>query len=232
MWGWGHGAARVPAPAPLELYNTAAGANVATRAAYFHQNRITPESPPLRPVVSDSDLLARLRGGDHSAFDALFRQWYAPAVRAANRLLHEPAVAEDLAQEVFLELWRRREALPDGSSLGGYLLQSVRNRALNHLRHLQVQKKSQVFVEQLHEPVGAPDADDGTVELQEAIGRAIGELPPRTREVFLMSRERHLKYGEIAEQLGISVKAVEANMTRALRQLREQLAPFLRSDTR
>ncbi len=182
--------------------------------------------------MSDSDLLARLRGGDHSAFDQLFRQWYEPVVRAGNRLLHDAMVAEELAQEVFLEVWRRRESLPDGSSLGGYLLQSVRNRALNHLRHLQVQKKSQLFVEQLHELVEPPDADGGTAELQEAIGRAISELPPRTREVFLMSRERHLKYGEIAEQLGISVKAVEANMTRALRQLRERLAPLLPSADR
>ena len=177
--------------------------------------------------MSDTDLLARLRGGDHSAFDQLFREWYAPVVRAGNRLLHDPGVAEELAQEVFLEVWRRRETLPDGSSLGGYLLQSVRNRALNHLRHLQVQKKSQVFVEQLHEPADAPDADGESAELREAIGQAIAELPPRTREVFLMSRERHLTYGEIAEQLGISVKAVEANMTRALRQLRERLAPYL-----
>jgi RNA polymerase sigma-70 factor (ECF subfamily) len=52
-------------------------------------------------------------------------------------------------------------------------------------------------------------------------------LPPRTREVFLLSRERNLRYAEIAEQLGVSVKAVEANMTRALKQLRERLAPFL-----
>jgi RNA polymerase sigma factor (sigma-70 family) len=64
-------------------------------------------------------------------------------------------------------------------------------------------------------------------ELQDAIRDAIAALPPRTREVFLMSRERNLRYNEIAEQLGVTVKAVEANMSRALRQLREKLSPFL-----
>jgi RNA polymerase sigma-70 factor, ECF subfamily len=180
--------------------------------------------------VSDSELLARLRRGEHTAFDALFRQWYEPVVRTANRILHEPGVAEELAQDVFLELWRRRESLPVDSSVAGYLLQAVRNRALNHLRHLQVQKKSQAFVEALSEPAAPADVETHASELEVAITGAIAELPPRTREVFLLSRERNLKYSEIAEELGISVKAVEANMTRALRQLREKLAPFLQRD--
>ncbi|WP_337169731.1 RNA polymerase sigma-70 factor [Gemmatimonas aurantiaca] len=177
--------------------------------------------------MTDSDVLARLRGGDHTAFDAIFREWYQPVVRAANRILHEPGVAEELAQDVFLELWRRRETLPDGSSIPGYLLQAARNRALNHLRHLQVRRKTQVFVEALSEPAEQADAETQAAELDVAIRDAIAELPPRTREVFLMSRERNLRYSEIAEELGITVKAVEANMSRALRQLREKLSPFL-----
>jgi RNA polymerase sigma-70 factor (ECF subfamily) len=85
-----------------------------------------------------------------------------------------------------------------------------------------------VYVEALSEPAEQADADTQANELEGAIRDAIADLPPRTREVFLMSRERNLKYSEIAEQLEISVKAVEANMSRALRQLREKLSPFLR----
>lgn len=185
----------------------------------------TPSEPT--PHVSDTDQLAQLRQGDHAAFETLFRQWYEPVVRSANRIVHDAGVAEEMAQDVFLELWRRRDQLPDGSSLPGYLMQAARNRALNHLRHLQVQKKSQVFVEALNEPVEEANADAEANELEVAIRDAIDALPPRTREVFLLSRERNLKYSEIAEQLGVSVKAVEANMSRALRQLREKLSPFL-----
>ncbi len=185
--------------------------------------------PHPTPLVSDADLLARLRGGDHAAFEAIFRQWYEPVVRSANRVLHDPGVAEELSQDVFLELWRRRDTLAPDSSVAGYLMQAVRNRALNHLRHLQVQRKSAVYVEALSEPAEQADADTQAGELQDAIRDAIAALPPRTREVFLMSRERNLRYNEIAEQLGVTVKAVEANMSRALRQLREKLSPFLPS---
>ncbi len=177
--------------------------------------------------MSDRDLLIRLRGGDHAAFDEIFRQWYEPAVRSATRILRDSGIAEELTQEVFLELWRRRESFPPDSSAGAYLLQSVRNRALNHLRHLQVQQRSIVHIEALTEPAEQADAETRVSELEDAARRAIEALPARTREVFLMSRERGMRYSEIAEALGVSVKAVEANMTRALKQLREALAPWL-----
>ena len=180
--------------------------------------------------MDDRDLLTRLRGGDHTAFDEIFRQWYEPVVRSANRVLHDPGVAEELSQDVFLEFWRRRETLAADSSIAGYLMQAVRNRSLNHLRHLAVQKKSVVYVEALSEPAEQADVAVQSGEVERAIADAIAELPPRTREVFVMSRERGLRYSEIADELGISVKAVEANMSRALRMLRELLAPFLKSD--
>lgn len=184
--------------------------------------------PPI--VVTDANdraLLDRLRGGDHDAFDTIFRQWYEPVVRSANRVLRDTGVAEELSQDVFLELWRRRETLAPDSSVAGYLMQSVRNRSLNHLRHLAVQKKSVVYVEALSEPMERADAKAHASELRTAMIQAIATLPPRTQEVFLLSRERGLRYSEIAEQLGVTVKAVEANMSRALRILREQLAPFM-----
>lgn len=179
----------------------------------------------------DRDLLARLRGGDHAAFDLIFRKWYEPVVRSANRVLRDEGVAEELSQDVFLELWRRREALSPDSSVAGYLMQAVRNRSLNHLRHLAVRRKSVVYVEALSEPVERADAQAHAGELETAMVSAIAELPPRTKEVFLLSRERGLRYSEIAEQLGVSVKAVEANMSRALRIMRERLAPWLPSQS-
>jgi RNA polymerase sigma-70 factor (ECF subfamily) len=85
-------------------------------------------------------------------------------------------------------------------------------------------------VEALTEPAEHADAETEAGELHDAIRVAIAALPPRTREVFLMSRERNLRYSEIAELLGVSVKAVEANMSRALRQLRDGLSRFLPAD--
>ena len=177
--------------------------------------------------MNDRDQLARLRSGDHEAFNEIFRQWYEPAVRSAARILRDTGVAEEISQDVFLELWRRREALPPDSSPGAYVLQSVRNRALNHLRHLHVQQKSIVHIEALTEPAERADVGVQANELEAAAREAIAALPPRTREVFVLSRERGMRYSEIAEALGVSVKAVEANMSRALRIMRERLAPWL-----
>ena len=177
--------------------------------------------------MTDRDLLARLRDGDASAFDAVFRAWYAPLVRMVEGMLHERAVAEEIAQDVMLELWRRREALAVDGSPQAYLFQAARNRALNHVRHLRVEERGEVHA--ARELTMPAPADRGLVEdeIDAAIRSAVDTLPPRCREVFELSRLHGLKYAEIAQTLGVSVKAVEAQMGKALRVMRERLAPWL-----
>lgn len=177
--------------------------------------------------MTDRELLARLRDGDASAFDAIFRTWYAPLVRLAEGMLRDRAVAEEVVQEVMLELWRRRETLaPDGSPQA-YLFQATRNRALNHLRHLRVEERGETHA--ARELTMPAPADRGVAEgeIDDAVRGAIAALTPRCREVFELSRVHGLKYAEIAAALGVSVKAVEAQMGKALRTLRERLAPWL-----
>lgn len=177
--------------------------------------------------MTEQELLARLREGDVDAFDALFRQWYPAVVRVAERIVRETALAEELAQEVFLGLWRRRESLDANGTPQSYLFQAVRNRALNHLRHNAVERKGAVIIPLLVEPVPAADEHVTAHDLAAAINSAVAALPPRCREVFQMSRDRGLRYSEIADTLGITVKAVEANMGRALKLLRVRLAPWI-----
>jgi RNA polymerase sigma-70 factor (ECF subfamily) len=173
------------------------------------------------------DLLARLRHGDAAAFDAVFRAWYAPLVRLADALLHDRGAAEEVVQDVMLELWRRRESLDPAGTPQAYLFRSTRNRALNQLRHRRVQARTEPQL--VAEAPASPRADLGlgADELERTIRDAVESLPPRCREVFELSRVHGLKYGEIAATLGVSVKAVEAQMGRALRTLRERLAPWL-----
>jgi RNA polymerase sigma-70 factor (ECF subfamily) len=187
----------------------------------------TPEFPSPQLGVSEQELLDRIRAGDVGAFDALFRQWYPAVVRVAERIVGETALAEELAQEVFLGLWRRRESLDANGTPQSYLFQAVRNRALNYLRHAAVERKGAVVIPLMIEPAPTADAEIGAQDLAQAINSAIAALPPRCREVFQMSRERGLRYTEIAETLGITVKAVEANMGRALKLLRLRLAPWI-----
>jgi RNA polymerase sigma-70 factor (ECF subfamily) len=175
----------------------------------------------------DGAPLSRLIRGDEHAFDEIFRAWYAPLVRAAETLLRERAIAEEVVQEVMLELWRRRDRLDPNGSAQAYLFQSTRNRALNHLRHLEVQRRSapRLAVDEGRE-ASAPSQVVAR-EIDTALRAALDELTPRCREVFELSRVQGLKYSEIAETLGVSVKAVEAQMGKALRILRERLAPWL-----
>ena len=180
--------------------------------------------------MDDRELLARLAGdepGAREAFDAVFRTWYAPLVRAAESVVRERAVAEELVQDVMLELWRRRTQLASDGTAQAYLFRSTRNRALNHVRHRQVAERGAVHA-------ATPDSRDASApselvagEIAEAVQRALDELTPRCREVFELSRTHGLRYAEIATTLGVSVKAVEAQMGRALRTLRERLAPWL-----
>jgi RNA polymerase sigma-70 factor (ECF subfamily) len=178
-------------------------------------------------VDDDRALLERLRAGDADAFDAIFRAWYAPLVRVATRLTGAPASGEEVVQDVFLELWRRRATLDADVAVHAWLLRSTRNRALNVVRHARIVERTapQLVAAAPHAP--RTDADAGARELQDAVDAAVAALPPRCREVFALSRGEGLRYAEIAERLGVTVKAVEAQMGRALRTLRERLAEWL-----
>ena len=177
--------------------------------------------------MDDRELLQRIQAGDEGAYDAVFRRWYPVLVRVAGALLREEDAAEEVAQDVMLELWRRRQLMDTGASLRAYLLRSVRNRSLNHLRHLRVRRQTESEIEALYSAPLGSDQPIVAAELAEAVQIALRELPPRCREVFELSRIQGLKYAEIAEALEISQKTVEAQIGKALRIMRERLAPWL-----
>ncbi len=178
--------------------------------------------------TQDENMLAQaLQRGDAAAFEAVFRQWYAPlcgyACRLANGNMDE---AEDLVQQAFVKLWEYRSQLQVSWSLKSYLYKTVHNACLNRLRALNVQSKYLDFnAQQLDTMHALPD--DTTPELQERFQRAMDTLPPQCRHIFELSRFEMLKYREIADQLGISIKTVETQMGKALRVLRLQLADYL-----
>ncbi len=189
--------------------------------------RFVPFQPSTIHPLEKNDLIEGLRRGDEAAFDTIFRTWYPSLVRAAESMVRSRAVAEEIVQDVMLELWKRRESIDRDSSPQAYLFQSTRNRSLNHLRHERVEKHAEPMI-------GREEAQDSTAhslmvedEIHVAMKRAVEKLPTRCREVFDLSRTHNLKYAEIAEVLGISVKTVEAQMGKALRILREELAPWL-----
>ena len=145
--------------------------------------------------------------------------------------VNDEEVAKNLIQESFLKLWEKRKSLKNDSNLKAFLYQVLRNKALNHIK---AQKVKQKYEEQLkykyNEYLLNYDAltqlDFNSVsfkELSAIIDNVIQQLPPQCKRVFEMSRYESMKNREIADELGISVKAVEGHMSKALKKLREQL---------
>jgi RNA polymerase sigma-70 factor, ECF subfamily len=175
----------------------------------------------------DQRLLADLRRGEAAAFDAMFREYYAALVQSANTIVRDPGTAEEIVQEVMFRVWQGRQTLPVEESLRGYLYRATRNRALNHVRHERLRARKAPLLADPEEAAPSAPGQLAEAELEAALRSALDALPPRCREVFELSRLHHLRYAEIASTLGISVKTVEAQMGKALRLLRERLAPYL-----
>lgn len=159
-------------------------------------------------------------------FDALVLGNYERLCRFAYRITGSRAVAEDIVQDVFASIWRRQRAL-EGSEPLPYLYRAVRNRAISHRRQEHQRAGWLAGLALEHQDDAAPPPAADQADLASAIDQAIAALPERRRLIFAMSREQHLSYGQIAIALEISVKTVETQMGRALRFLRDRLAPWL-----
>jgi RNA polymerase sigma-70 factor (family 1) len=161
-------------------------------------------------------------------FDALVRAHYSRLCNFAARFLQSDEVVEDIVQDVFLAIWKKHTEFDFDDPLP-YLYQAVRNRVVMHARQRRVrdewQQREQASIEL---PMRGDAADTvETTELTRELSAAINALPEGCRLVFTMSREQDLTYPEIARALGISVKTVEGQMSRALRSLRLRLADYL-----
>jgi RNA polymerase sigma-70 factor (ECF subfamily) len=188
---------------------------------------------PADPIDPDRTWAERIRTGDAAAYESVFRALFKPLVGYVVRILDSKAVAEELVQEMFLALWLRRASLDlKEGSLTAYLFSAARNRALAHIRRERVAARwrdREELSAQLTEKerTNSPRDDLEEVELSLALKDAVDALPDRCRQVFRLSRQRGLTYGEIAREMGISQKTVESHMALALRTLRVRLKRFL-----
>lgn len=169
---------------------------------------------------------------DITALEALFKRFYKPLRAYAFRFVDNKDLAEDIVQDVFFELWQRRESIRFGDEgVKSYLFKAVYTHSLNALN-----KKTQNVCPL--EPAREPDILDQYVlsymqnseqslllkELESEILSYIKSLPPQCHKIFMLSRSYGLKNREIAGQLGVSIKAVEKQISKALYGLREHLA--------
>ncbi len=170
--------------------------------------------------LSDKELITLLQSNSDLAIDWIFRRYYAMCRMAALRIVKDEFLAEDLTQDVFLDLWRKREDRHINTALKAYLRRSVVNRCLNYIRD-----QKMIFEEESRLPEWPSKESDAlidleTEELEELIKTAINQLPERCRIVFSLSRFEDMSYQQIANQLNISIKTVENQISKALRLLR------------
>jgi RNA polymerase sigma-70 factor, ECF subfamily len=175
-------------------------------------------------MTSDTDIIGRIRQGDVKQFESLFRSSYVSLVRYARTLVKDKDNAEEIVQDLFYRIWKDREKIIIESSLNGYLFRSVHNKCLHYIEHNRIVEKhaEEMSFRQPDTPESPSDILNYK-ELQAKIARILEKLPERCGKIFYMNRFEGLKYTEIAEKLSVSVKTVEANMGRALKEFRKEL---------
>jgi RNA polymerase sigma-70 factor (family 1) len=164
---------------------------------------------------------------DEKAFELLFKSQYEFLCRRAYSLLNDMDEAEETVQHVFITIWEKRNEMQVTESINAYLSRAVRNAALNRIKHMNVRLKysreQQILMEE--NPPLTEISHEG--ELKSRISAAIESLPDQCRLIFKLSRFEEMKYAEIAEQLGLSIKTVENQMGKALKVLREKLQDYM-----
>jgi RNA polymerase sigma-70 factor, ECF subfamily len=185
---------------------------------------------PSAPESAERQLLARIQAGDPSAFEDLFKAHYEGMCALAYSFVRSRDSAEDIVSNVFRSLWTRRMEWEPRGPAQTYLLTATRNEAINLLRRLRRERGLEERVQAgdavpaLAGPSPTPDSAVLATELTADLERAAARLPARCREVFLLRWREGLRSREIAERMGISLKTVEMQMTRAFRALRETMA--------
>lgn len=150
-----------------------------------------------------------------------FEELYVPVRNYLYFKVGDNGVAEDIAQDTFIKLWQNRGKI-DKRTVKSYLYTIAGNLAINHLKRQQLHYKFQ-NQSVMGTDIKSPEYTLQMKEYEEQLNQALSAIPEGPREVFLMNRLEDLKYREIAERLGLSVKAVEKRMSKALQLIRENL---------
>jgi RNA polymerase sigma-70 factor (ECF subfamily) len=179
----------------------------------------------LRGELSDGELLDLLKSGDHAAFTLIYNRYWDKLYAVAYNRLADEHEAEEAVQNIFLDLWKRKETLELTHRLATYLSVAIKYHVFTRLAQL---RREKLRTEQLK--IGAVEGVETTAEwlsereLKKRLGECVNNLPEKCRIVFLLSREQHLSNKQIGEELGISEKTVEGHITKALTTLKGSLS--------
>jgi RNA polymerase sigma-70 factor (ECF subfamily) len=185
--------------------------------------------------VSSSDRhfdIPSLRKGEKKAFEEIYREFYGMIFHLCLQYLNDERISEELVQDTFMKLWEVRQGLGDNDNIRNFLYTITKNNCLNYLRNQKVILRHKDYVRYQearfhYDSLSKLGNYLEYEELKEKIDTAIQKLPSEIQETFVYSRHKNLKYKEIAMAQEISVKTVEARISKALRILREALSDYL-----
>jgi RNA polymerase sigma-70 factor (ECF subfamily) len=169
---------------------------------------------------------------DHSleltSFKSLFKSHFNSLCAFAISFVHDEDTAKDIVHQTFIKLWEKRDTIDLEKQVKSYLFSTVHNLCLNYIRDNKKFSKNDFDAETYNHPGQSDDQDVmEKAEFHARINKAIDSLPKKCRQIFIMNRFDEMKYQEIADKLGISIKTVEGQISKALKMLREQLADYI-----
>ena len=190
---------------------------------------------PPRYNNSDREILRMfseaIKASDTEAYEVLFKSEYENVKNFIRHYLHDEPESEDLAQDVFATLWTGRDRIDPERNIRSFLFTIARNKALNHLSSLRTRltdplEKASVSlsIESLGSEAIISRID--ALDMKRIIDMVYEKMPELTRRIFVMNRDENMTYEEIAESTGLTVKKVEYNMVKALKQFRNKLSIF------
>ena len=173
-----------------------------------------------------------LRKGEKKAYEAVYNEFFGILYHLSFQYLHDEKVAEEIVQDTFMKLWEIRTSLNNQINLRNYLYTITKNNCLNYLRNQKISMKHLENLKYLEMQFNYDALDKiGNYlqfeELRNKIDEAISQLPEEVIETFKLSRFEELSYKQIGEKQGISIKTVEARISKALKILRIELKDFL-----
>lgn len=180
--------------------------------------------------MNDQVLFQKIKSGDEEAFEIIFRKYYKSLIRFSWGIVKSEAIAEEIVQEIFTNVWEERQRLIIKRSLKSYLFQASKNKSLDYLKHQKIVREWSQEKKALH--MDKPRQNKLNNDLHHKIllaevEEAIKSLPQRRRLIFILSRYQDMTYKEIAEFLDISVNTVETQISRALKTLRNNFSDLL-----
>lgn len=176
--------------------------------------------------MNEQKLIGRLRKGKSDAYRYLFSEYYDWLCNYVYNLCYDRSLAEDIVQDTMVNLWEKRKSIIITTSLKNYLFKTCHNQFLQYIR------KQKIKFDNLDkirwDVISEAMLEDDLHELRmEKLNKLIDQLPPRCKEIFVQNKLEKRKYKEIAIDMGISIKTVENQMSKALHFLKENATTFM-----